>query len=80
MLAVLLPLFSVLVYLAVGNTDALYPQEAIVADADGVIHSDEGLQRLEKKVKRFPKDPNDWWMLARTYTELKRYLGCGRGI
>jgi cytochrome c-type biogenesis protein CcmH len=72
-LAVALPLFSVLVYLAVGNTDALYPSEAIVADASGVIHSDEDLKRLEKKVKRLSKDPNDWWMLARTYTELKRY-------
>jgi cytochrome c-type biogenesis protein CcmH len=72
-LAVALPLFSVLVYLAVGNTDALYPQEAIVADADGVIHSEEALQRLEKKVKRVSNDPKDWWMLGRTYTELKRY-------
>jgi cytochrome c-type biogenesis protein CcmH len=72
-LAVALPLFSVLVYLAVGNTDALYPQEAIVADADGVIHSDEALQSLEKKLKRGSKDPKDWWMLARTYTEKKRY-------
>jgi cytochrome c-type biogenesis protein CcmH len=72
-LAVAIPLFSVLIYLAVGNTDALYPQEVIVADADGVIHSDEALHRLEKKVKRISKDPKDWWMLARTYTELKRY-------
>ena len=72
-LAVLLPLFSVLVYSVVGNTDALYPSEAIVADASGVIHSDEDLQRLEKKVKRLSKDPNDWWMLARTYTEQKRF-------
>lgn len=72
-LAVLLPLFSVLVYSVVGNTDALSPSEAIVADAGGVIHSDEDLQRLEKKVKRLSKDPNDWWMLARTYTELKRF-------
>jgi cytochrome c-type biogenesis protein CcmH len=72
-LALMLPIFSVVLYLVVGNTDALYPQEAIVADASGVIHSDEELQRLEKKVKRLSKDPNDWWMLARTYTEQKRY-------
>ncbi len=72
-LAVALPIFTVVLYLVVGNTDALYPQEAIVADASGVVHSDEALQALEKKVKRLSKDPNDWWMLARTYTELKRY-------
>ena len=72
-LAVTLPLFSVLLYLTLGNTDALSPQEVIVADADGVIHSEEALQRLEKKVKRLAKNPNDWWMLARSYTELKRF-------
>ena len=72
-LAVLLPLFSVLLYLTLGNTDALTPQEMIVADANGIIHSEEGLQMLEKKVKRLPKNPNDWWTLAQSYTELKRY-------
>lgn len=72
-LAVMLPLGSVLLYLTLGNIDALTPQEAIVADADGIIHSQEALQRLEKKVQRLPKNPNDWWMLARTYTELKRF-------
>jgi len=72
-LAVMLPIFSVLLYLTLGNTEALTPQDAIVADADGVIHSEEALQRLEKKVKRLAKNPNDWWMLARSYTELKRF-------
>jgi cytochrome c-type biogenesis protein CcmH len=72
-LAVMLPLFSVLLYLTLGNTDALSPQEMIMADANGIIHSEEGLQMLEKKVKRLPKNPNDWWTLAQSYTELKRY-------
>jgi cytochrome c-type biogenesis protein CcmH len=72
-LAVMLPLFSVLLYLTLGNSDALSPQGMIVADADGIIHSEEALQRLEKKVKRLAKNPDDWWMLARTYTELKRF-------
>ena len=72
-LAVVLPLFSVLLYLTLGNTDALSPQEMIVADANGIIHSEEGLQMLEKKVKRLPKNTNDWWTLAQSYTELKRY-------
>lgn len=72
-LAVMLPLFSVLLYLTLGNTDALTPQEMIAADANGIIHSEEGLQMLEKKVKRLPKNPNDWWTLAQSYTELKRY-------
>lgn len=72
-LAVLLPLFSVPIYFTLGNTDALSPQETIVADADGIIRSEEGLQRLEKKLTRLAKNPNDWWTLARSYTELKRF-------
>ncbi len=72
-MAVMLPLFSVLLYMTLGNVDALSPQEAIVADADGVIQSPEALQSLERKVQRNDKNPNDWWMLARTYTELKRF-------
>lgn len=72
-LAVLLPVFSAALYLTLGNVDALTPQVAIVADEDGVIHSEEALHSLEKKVQRLPKNPNDWWMLARTYTELKRF-------
>jgi cytochrome c-type biogenesis protein CcmH len=70
---VLLPLFSIPLYITLGNTDALTPQEAIVTDANGIIRSEEGLQRLEKKLKRLPKNPNDWWTLARSYTELQRF-------
>ncbi len=72
-LVVVLPLFTVPLYITFGNTDALLPQESIATDANGIIRSDEGLQSLEKKLKRLPKNPNDWWTLARSYTELKRY-------
>ncbi|MGB7595973.1 MAG: c-type cytochrome biogenesis protein CcmI [Gallionella sp.] len=72
-LAVLLPVASVSLYLTLGNPDALSPQDLIVADAEGVVHSPEALQRLENKVKHGSKDPSDWWMLARTYTEQKRF-------
>lgn len=72
-LAVLLPLVSVPLYLTLGNVDALSPQDMIVADSEGVVHSAEGLKKLEDKVKRGSKDPSDWWMLARTYTEQKRF-------
>jgi len=72
-LAVLLPVFSIPLYMTLGNTDALTPQEAIVTDANGIIRSEDGLQRMEKKLKRLPKNPNDWWTLARSYTELQRF-------
>jgi cytochrome c-type biogenesis protein CcmH len=72
-LAVLLPVVSVPLYLTLGNPDALSPQDMIVADAEGVVHSPEALQKLEDKAKQGSKDPNDWWMLARTYTDQKRF-------
>lgn len=72
-MAVLLPLGSVSLYLTLGNIDAISPQNMIVADAEGVVHSAEGLKKLEDKVKRGSNDPSDWWMLARTYTEQKRF-------
>ena len=72
-MAVLLPVVSVSLYLTLGNIDALSPQDMIVADAAGVVHSAEALKRLEKKVQRNSSDPSDWWMLARTYTEQKRF-------
>ena len=77
-LALLLPIFSVSLYLTIGNPETLSPQEVIVADADGIIRSDEALQRLEKKLKRMPKNPDDWWTLARSYTELKRYAAAAK--
>lgn len=78
MLAVLLPVFSVAIYLTVGSPDAVVPPQVIVTDADGLIRSDDGLQQMEKKLQRFPKSPNDWWTLARSYTELKRFPDAAR--
>jgi cytochrome c-type biogenesis protein CcmH len=64
---------TVPLYLTLGNVDAVSPQDMIVADSEGVVHSPKALQKLENKVKRGSKDPSDWWMLARTYTEQKRF-------
>jgi len=72
-MAILIPLASVTLYLNLGDLDALSPQDMIVADAEGVVHSPVALKKLENKVKHGSQDPSDWWMLARTYTEQKRY-------
>ena len=77
-LAVLLPLLSISLYLTIGTPEALLPQEITMADAGGIIRSDEALQRLEKKLKRLPKNPEDWWTLARSYTELKRFAAAAK--
>lgn len=73
-LAVLLPLGSVLLYLKIGNTKALLPQEQhAVADGFGVIRSEAALQELEKKMEKLPENPDGWLLLARSYSELKRF-------
>lgn len=73
-LAVLLPFGSVLLYLKIGNTKALLPQEQhAVADGFGVIRSEAALQELEKKMEKLPENPDGWLLLARSYSELKRF-------
>ena len=74
MLAVLLPLFSVLLYLTIGNTKALLPQPEVAVGGDfGIIRSEAKLQELEKKLAQQPENPDGWVVLARSYTELQRF-------
>ena len=73
-LAILLPLFSVSLYLAIGNTKALSPQEQHTEIGDfSIISSEAKLKELEKKLEQQPKNPDGWVVLARSYGELKRY-------
>lgn len=73
-LAVLLPLFSVTLYLVIGNTGALLPQEnSGLAGDSGVIRSEAKLQELEKKLEQQPEDPDGWFQLARSYSEMQRF-------
>lgn len=71
-LAVLLPLLSVSLYLAIGNTKALLPKEDLAAgfDARGV---EAMLQEMEKKLQEQPENPDGWLLLARSYTQMERY-------
>ena len=72
-LSVLLPVFSVSLYLAIGSPEALLPQEQREAAVDDIIRTEEGLQKLASKLEKNPEDPNGWYMLARSYIEMKRY-------
>lgn len=73
-LAIFLPLFSVPLYLTLGNTKALLPQQDTVMAGDfGVIRSEAKLQELEKKLEQQPEDPDGWVVLARSYAELQRF-------
>ncbi len=74
LLAVLLPVASVLLYAKIGNVKALQPQERnAAADGFGVLRSEAALQELEKKLEQQPENPDGWWLLARSYNEMQRF-------
>ncbi|MFZ2301083.1 MAG: c-type cytochrome biogenesis protein CcmI [Gallionella sp.] len=74
LLAILLPLCSVPLYLAIGNTKALLPQPVTPTGGDfGTIRSEAQLQELEKKLAKEPQNPNGWMVLARSYAEMERF-------
>lgn len=78
-LAVLLPLFSVSLYLAVGNTRALLPQEEHgLAEGFGAINSEAKLQELEKKLQQQPENPDGWFLLATSYSKMGRFADAVR--
>lgn len=78
-LAILLPLFSVSLYLALGNTKGLSPQKSVgLAEGFGTINSEAKLQELENKLKQQPENPDGWLLLARSYSDLQRFADAVR--
>ncbi len=78
-LAVLLPLFSVSLYLLIGHTQALLPQESLgLAEGSGLINSEAKLQELEEKLKQQPEDPDGWFLLASSYSGMQRFSDAAR--
>lgn len=74
LLAVLLPVASVLLYIKIGNIAALLPQQQSgAAEGFGLLRSEAALQELEKKLEQQPENPEGWWVLARSYSELQRF-------
>jgi cytochrome c-type biogenesis protein CcmH len=73
-LVVLIPLCSVLLYLKIGNSGAMLPQEKHAANEEfGVLRSEVALQELEAKLVKLPENPDGWLVLARSYSELQRF-------
>ncbi|HET7833668.1 MAG TPA: c-type cytochrome biogenesis protein CcmI [Gallionella sp.] len=68
-LALVLPIFSVLLYLKVGNPNAML----IGGHGGAAMNMDVMVEELEKKVAQQPDNPNNVVLLARTYAGLKRY-------
>ena len=78
-LVVLIPLCSVLLYLKIGNVNAMLPpDQAESAEGFGVLKSEAALQELEAKLAKNPNNPNGWLMLARSYSELQRFADAVR--
>lgn len=74
-LAVLLPLFSVPLYLHLGNPSASLPlKEQVVEGSEASISSEQGIAALEAELKKNPENPNGWYMLAQGYIKQQRYL------
>ncbi|HEU0290138.1 MAG TPA: c-type cytochrome biogenesis protein CcmI [Burkholderiales bacterium] len=71
---VAVPLAAILLYLAVGNPQALAP-EAATGDAPTITRAQiEGMvERLAARMKETPDDVKGWVMLGRSYAVLDRY-------
>lgn len=73
-LAVLLPLFTVPLYLHLGSPDASQSlKDQVVAGSDGTVSSEQSVKALEGEVKKHPENPNAWYMLAQAYIKQQRY-------
>ncbi len=78
-LVVLIPLLSLLIYLKLGNPQAMQPQSIEnSADGSGVVHSEKALQEMEATLKKFPGNPDMWLRLGRSYRELNRFADAER--
>jgi cytochrome c-type biogenesis protein CcmH len=78
-LAVLLPLFCVPLYFAIGDTNAMLPQaQQAGAGGAGLISSEAALQKLEKELAKQSENPDGWMLLARSYSELERFSDAER--
>ncbi|MFZ5502446.1 MAG: c-type cytochrome biogenesis protein CcmI [Pseudomonadota bacterium] len=74
-LAILLPVFTVPIYLHLGNPDATRAQKSqIQPDSSGVIRSEAGIAALETQLKKQPENPDGWYMLANSYLAADRLM------
>lgn len=74
-MVVLLPLFTVLLYLQLGTPKALLPGAALSAEEnDALITTEEGLRELQSDLESNPENPHGWYKLASSYIQMKRYL------
>ncbi len=82
LLIVLVPLFTILMYLEIGKPQALQTADASSQAAasphaatgdQAALSIDDMLSRLEEKLRSNPDDAQGWYMLGRSYMSLGRY-------
>lgn len=78
-LAILLPVFSISLYLFLGNYNAALPiNEKVEVDSTGVIRSESGVKALESQLKNKPENANGWYLLASSYIAMQRYADAAK--
>jgi cytochrome c-type biogenesis protein CcmH len=77
-IALILPLASIVLYMQLGNRDAFEPQAAVSTGFGGLANTEAALAELERKAARNPEDPDALVMLARSYVEFERYADGAR--
>lgn len=72
-IVLLLPLFSVLTYLHLGEPDALHKAQIQHAEKPAKMDIDAMIAKLHRHLEEKPDDARGWFMLGRTYNYMKRY-------
>jgi cytochrome c-type biogenesis protein CcmH len=74
MVGLFVPLLSLAIYLLVGTPQAIHESSrVVVADENGMPDINAMITRLEQRLEKEPNDAEGWFMLARTYSVLKRH-------
>ncbi len=84
-IAVLVPLLAVGLYLKLGNPDGLNPEaaaaESLMPAHDGQQMSlPEMAKRLETKLEAQPDNAQGWYLLGRTYLQMRRFADAARAF
>jgi len=75
----LVPVLAAILYMQLGNPDAINAQPAAhtqvknSADSKPKMTMQEAAAKLAERLKEKPDDPRGWFMLARTYMAIQRY-------
>lgn len=73
MLAVLIPCLSLLIYLLLGDTNALNKAELQANESKAAENIAQMIGKLEQRLQQQPDDIEGWKMLGRSYTYLQQY-------